>query len=267
MDDGRRPVVDRHLRAPVPGVEQIDLTGLDDLRRLCPARPPDVDLGLHLVELLEGPIRVDRIDRLGVGGDTVRDERKLEGVEGVLVHRAHTRKILRVPEILPVLGRILAKRRVGAMHHYGGIHVVAGDVLASHVFRDLARVRPRSALRRHLFEVADVDEGLVRRLAEQGHVPSGILGLDHGPDHAGRLVRPLHSDGGDAGRLGERLVVGSAEARGEGAARIAYHDLAVVRGADDRGEPRDGDPDRGALDERAGPRGLDRDRDLLSGIF
>ena len=122
-------IVDRRLGASVPCWAEVDLATFQKLRRLSAARPPDVDHILDGVELLIGPVEVERVklvERHPVGQQCLFD-----GVERVLAHRPPAGKLLRVEEIGPGLRRLLALalESIGPIRQNDPENVAAGEVV------------------------------------------------------------------------------------------------------------------------------------------
>jgi hypothetical protein len=84
LDLDRRALLDDVVEAAIPAGGQNDLLVEQELRRLLAGRPPHRDMRLDLVEFLEGAVEIDRIKL--VHRHTVRDQRKLEIVGGMVAH-------------------------------------------------------------------------------------------------------------------------------------------------------------------------------------
>src|ERR1043165_1874696 len=69
----RGAVVDGRLRARVPARAYVDLATLQELRGLGAAGPPNRNVLLDGIELLEGPVEIERIELLA--GDAVGQQR------------------------------------------------------------------------------------------------------------------------------------------------------------------------------------------------
>src|SRR5262245_42639848 len=99
-------VVDGGLSACIPARTNVDLATLQQLGGLGAPGPPNRNVLLDRIELLEGSIEIERIELLT--WDAVGQQRLLDRVEWMLAHGPATRNFLYIEQICPALGRLLA---------------------------------------------------------------------------------------------------------------------------------------------------------------
>ena len=167
--------------AAVPGHHHVDFPVIEELRRLRARGPPHRDVGLDLLELLEGAVDVERIEL--VGRDAVGHQRRLERGDRVIAQRAAARELLHVPEIGPAIGRRLRREFLLAVGEHARIeligHRIGGTIGLGH----------RGAIRQfreiELFEQALLAAAQAIAGRHVDHIPgrlaAGDLRFDRGP--------------------------------------------------------------------------------------
>src|SRR5262245_3165472 len=93
-DLDRGAVVNRGLSARIPARTNVDLATLQELGGLGAPGPPNRNVFLDRIELLEGSIEIERVELLT--WDAVGQERLLDRVEWMLAHRPATRNFLHI---------------------------------------------------------------------------------------------------------------------------------------------------------------------------
>src|SRR5262249_47002890 len=128
--------LDRHAlllqlaRASIPDRHHIELAIANELLRLIALAPPDLDVRLDLVELLERAVDVQRIE--SIGRHAVREQGKNQRARGIIdAQAARARELLDVPEVCPAPGTavgefVAAMAKVRALN-VGGDAVTVGD--------------------------------------------------------------------------------------------------------------------------------------------
>src|SRR5262245_7784914 len=223
-----RTVVDGGLGARIPARTNVDLATLQELGGLGAPGPPDRNVLLDRIELLEGSIEIERIELLA--WDAVGQHRLLDRVEWMLAHRPATRNFLHIEQICPGLGRLLAFAlvSVSAVGKDSCKHIIADEILGLVLGGRCIDVRRFDV---QLFEIsrAFVAQLIGGGKRDQAHVPGISLRIDHALDEACRLVLTLQANGLDARGLCERLVKCFFEAWRIRPTRIADEDPFLLR--------------------------------------
>ena len=175
--------------------------------------PPHRDVGLDLLELLEGAVDVERIEL--VGRDTVGHQRRLQRGDRVIAQRAAARELLHVPEIGPAIGRGLGRVFLLTVGQHARIELVG------HRIRGTIGLGHRGAVRQfreiEFFEQALLAAAQAIAGRHVDHVPgrlaAGDLRFDRGPGVGDAVLVDGDAKllgGGIEDRDGLRLLVGAA---------------------------------------------------------
>src|SRR5689334_12923129 len=127
FDLQRRAILDGDIVASIPGATHDRLFVHEKLRRLRARLPPNADMRLDRIELLEGAVDVERIEL--VRRNAVRHQRKLEIVDWTIAQRAWSWELFRVPEIRPVLRSLAARKCIFPVAEHGRIDALRHDEL------------------------------------------------------------------------------------------------------------------------------------------
>ena len=154
-----------------------DVTGDQELRRLCTGFPP-LDVALQLIELLECAIHafLGRQDLVHVlGRHTVSHQRELEVVARALAHAALAGILLHIPEIGPALRRGL--QLVGVVAEHGRPHEGAEGALMESGGNEVGLVAELAVV--HLFQQAFFAGAADFAGLDFHQVPAHLLRFDH----------------------------------------------------------------------------------------